>query len=119
MLTLFIDISDIRYLFLNTKTKHTEQSKAFTDRDFRIWVMEAVNFLNLIYTDFGFGCDSKDRFSQPVTDFDGLRELYELVKDLLTDKELEDKTILSSYGFVYGDLLYFQVEVEKFEEGHE
>ena len=113
MLTLFIDISDIRRLFLITPEENTGEINTLTENDFKIWLFEAVNFLNLIYTDFAFSADApKHRLSKPAAVYEGITELYESLIESLDHPELKDKDILSSYGYIHGDLLYFQLEVE-------
>lgn len=113
MLTLFIDISDIRRLFLITPEENTGEINTLTENDFKIWLFEAVNFLNLIYTDFAFSADaSKHRLSKPAAVYEGITELYESLIESLDHPALKDKDILSSYGYIHGDLLYFQLEVE-------
>lgn len=114
MLTLFIDISDIRALFLSTVDRTTGQRNTLTESDFKIWLLEAVNFLNLIYTDFLISSDHRPemRLSCSPANFEGLKELYESLKDSLDHPLLQDKAILTSKGFINGDLLYFQLEVE-------
>ena len=112
MLTLFIDISDIRRLFLITPEENTGEINTLTENDFKIWLFEAVNFLNLIYTDFAFSADApKHRLSKPAAVYEGITELYESLIESLDHPELKDKDILSSYGYIHGDLLYFQLEV--------
>lgn len=113
MLTLFIDIADIRSLFLSVPDPKTGQRNVLTESDFKVWIFEAVNFLNLIYTDFILSAEYKNyEFSKPVTSFEGIKELYESLKDSLDHPALLGKAILSSRGFLHGDLLYFQLEVE-------
>lgn len=113
MLTLFIDISDIRILFLNTVDPKTGDKNVLTESDFKVWIFEAVNFLNLIYTDFGFSTDRTDgKLSCSPSQFEGMRELYESLRESLDHPMLHDKAIMKSYGFLHGDLLYFQLEVE-------
>ena len=113
MITLFIDISDIRQLFLITPEENTGEINTLTENDFKIWLFEAVNFLNLIYTDFAFSADaSKHRLSKPAAVYEGISELYESLRESLDHPLLHDKAIMKSYGFLHGDLLYFQLEVE-------
>ena len=112
MLTLFIDISDIRRLFLITPEEITGQVNVLTENDFKIWLFEAVNFLNLIYTDFAFSTDApKHRLSKPAAVYEGITELYESLLESLDHPALKNKNILASYGYIHGDLLYFQLEV--------
>lgn len=113
MLTLFIDISDIRRLFLITPEENTGQINVLTENDFKIWLFEAVNFLNLIYTDFAFSADApKHKLSKPAPVYEGITELYESLLESLDHPDLKDKEILASYGYIHGDLLYFQLEVK-------
>ena len=112
MLTLFIDISDIRRLFLITPEENTGEINVLTENDFKVWLFEAVNFLNLIYTDFAFTAEPpKHKLSKPAPVYEGITELYESLLESLDHPELKDKEILASYGYVHGDLLYFQLEV--------
>ena len=112
MLTLFIDISDIRRLFLTTPEENTGEVNILTENDFKIWLFEAVNFLNLIYTDFTFSTDApKLKLSKPAPVYDGITELYESLLESLDHPQLKNKDILASYGYIHGDLLYFQLEV--------
>ena len=113
MLTLFIDISDIRRLFLITPEENTGQINVLTENDFKIWLFEAVNFLNLIYTDFAFSADApKHKLSKPAPVYEALTELYESVLESLDHPALKHKEIFASYGYIHGDLLYFQLEVK-------
>lgn len=115
MLIVFIDISDIRLLFLNTPDPTTGQRGVWTESDFKIWLFEAVNFLNFIYTDFAFCSDVKERLSAPLTQFEGLEILHESLSDVMQHPHLQNADIFSSYGYIYGDLLYFQLEVSTHE----
>lgn len=113
MLTLFIDISDLRSLFLTTPAPLTGQENVLTEHDFKVWIFEAVNFLNLIYTDFGLATDKiQYKLSSPAVNFEGMKELYESLREALNHELLKNSAILSSYGYIHGDLLYFQLEVE-------
>ena len=114
MVTLFLDITEIQAIFLGTVEPNTGQTGYLTNKDFKGWLFEAVNWLNYIYTDFGIGADNEDtRFRAPVCNFDGISELHETLRNSLDHPLLIDKTIISSFGFIQGDLLYFEIETEK------
>lgn len=114
MVTLFLDISEIRSIFLGTQEPNTGQTGYLTDKDFKGWLFESVNWLNYIYTDFGIGADNEaTRFRAPVCNYDGMSELHTTLRSSLEHPLLANKTIVSSFGFIQGDLLYFEIETER------
>lgn len=114
MVTLFLDISELRALFLSSDAEKFGHFGILSNSDFKAWLFQSINWLDLIYTDFNLGAPNEDlQINHSVTQFEGLRELYDMLKATLEHPLLVGKTITSSYGFINGDLLYFNIETDK------
>lgn len=114
MVTLFLDISEIRALFLTSDAEKFGFLGVLSNADFKAWLFQSINWLDLLYTDFRLTAENENvQLNHSVTQFEGLSELYDALKNALNHPALIGKTITSSYGFICGDLLYFNIETDK------
>lgn len=111
MLRLFLDVSDLRVLFQSTEDENTKQSNFLTRTDFKVWLMEAVNWTNLCHVDFDLSYQVEGKIKDSVLKYKGMEEIYALLKDALAIPEIEGKTIFSCFGLIDGDILYLLMDV--------
>ena len=107
---IFLDVSDLRVLFQTTADENTQQSGFLTRSDFKHWLMKAVNWVGFCHVDFGLSSEDDIQLRSSVLNFKGMEELYHILNDVMSTKELVGKTIFSCYGFIDGDILYLMID---------
>lgn len=113
MLRLFLDVADLRVLFQTTVDQNTGQANYLTKQDFRNWLMCAVNWLGFAHVDFQYdsGATDCDVLKQSVHSYEGMPELYNVVKDMFDHPALNEQSVYNCYGFIDGDILYLVLDV--------